>query len=616
MAKYISSNIINSGGSGTTANTDNVIIISNTGNTITSYTRADGLGYFTTLSATSLYSSGGTMNDQLNISYNSNPSTNEKSGVNAMIIQTGISNTYTTTAISGLTLYNSTGNTLQIRGGSLIGRNVNTGTSSFVYGCQLGAYNDSNGVVSSLYATSITSQMGANSGIYTAIAGINMNVRNYSNNVSNGSMWGFANVVTNTGITNNLFGISTSVVNTGIANKTTGNTIKMTFNTGTTTLYGLSLGDPSNQWVGTCPNLYGIYIDSSVNGGTVNNYSIYNGSSAPSYFAGLISATTYYGDGSNLTGIPKVFTTGSSGSYSIKANNDSGLNATGDYSYAEGNGTKATGSTSHAEGQSTTASGDYSHSEGYSTIASGVRSHAEGSTTKSVGSSSHAEGNSTTASTQNSHAEGYTTLASGNNSHAEGEGTIASGISSHAEGNGTVASNNYSHAEGRQTLANGPQSHVEGYGSTASGDTSHAEGGSTKANGDYSHAEGNNTFANGYGSHTEGYLTTTTGTYSHAGGESSKSYGTRSFVHSYNSVINTGATDSAILGGNGNTVNANIINSIILGGSGITAVSGNTVYSNNQEIIGAGNGIIMASPNGTRYKLSIANGGTISITAV
>jgi hypothetical protein len=80
------------------------------------------------------------------------------------------------------------------------------------------------------------------------------------------------------------------------------------------------------------------------------------------------------------------------------------------------------------------------------------------------------------------------------------------------------------------------------------------------------------------------------------------------------------------LGGSDNVINSNVLNSIILGGSGLTATdsntvyginfNGNTVYSNNQEIIGSGNGIIMASPNGTRYKLSIANGGTISITAV
>ncbi|NDC89357.1 MAG: hypothetical protein EB075_11255 [Bacteroidetes bacterium] len=34
------------------------------------------------------------------------------------------------------------------------------------------------------------------------------------------------------------------------------------------------------------------------------------------------------------------------------------------------------------------------------------------------------------------------------------------------------------------------------------------------------------------------------------------------------------------------------------------------------ELAGAGNGIILASPDGTRYRLTVANGGTLSIAAV
>ncbi len=71
------------------------------------------------------------------------------------------------------------------------------------------------------------------------------------------------------------------------------------------------------------------------------------------------------------------------------------------------------------------ASGNYSHAEGYGTRATGLCAHAEG-------------GSST---------------ASGNYSHAEGTST-ASGNYSHAEGNGSVASGNYSHAEGVKTQAN------------------------------------------------------------------------------------------------------------------------------------------------------------------
>ena len=89
-----------------------------------------------------------------------------------------------------------------------------------------------------------------------------------------------------------------------------------------------------------------------------------------------------------------------------------------------------------------------------------------------------------------SHAEGNYTTASGDSSHAEGNYTTASGDSSHAEGDNTTASGNFSHAEGNYTTASGIDSHAEGYSTTASGAESHAEGFSTVASADYQHVEG------------------------------------------------------------------------------------------------------------------------------
>ena len=43
---------------------------------------------------------------------------------------------------------------------------------------------------------------------------------------------------------------------------------------------------------------------------------------------------------------------------------------------------------------------------------------------------------------------------------------------------------------------------------------------------------------------------------------------------------------------------------------------GTTSPADKLEIAGAGNGIILSSPDGTRYRLTIANGGTVDITAV
>ena len=108
-------------------------------------------------------------------------------------------------------------------------------------------------------------------------------------------------------------------------------------------------------------------------------------------------------------------------------------NATGDYSYAEGDSSTASGEASHAEGSNCTASGRASHAEGSNCTASGEASHAEGE--------SDAEEDC-------SHAEGSNCIAKGIASHAEGSGAIASGLYSHAEGNSTKASGSYSHAQG------------------------------------------------------------------------------------------------------------------------------------------------------------------------
>jgi hypothetical protein len=52
-----------------------------------------------------------------------------------------------------------------------------------------------------------------------------------------------------------------------------------------------------------------------------------------------------------------------------------------------------------------------------------------------------------------------------------------------------------------------------------------------------------------------------------------------------------------------------------LGGQNITGATADTVYVPKIEIAEMAQGIIMKSPDGTRYKLTIANGGTISIVS-
>lgn len=159
-----------------------------------------------------------------------------------------------------------------------------------------------------------------------------------------------------------------------------------------------------------------------------------------------------------------LWTSGSTGSFSTKANNDSGLDATGNYAIAEGEATLASGEAAHAEGWFSTASGVYSHSEGYKT-------------TTNSGYGAHAEGYFTVTSGDSAHAEGQNTNAIGIGSHTEGGYSTAIGDYSHTEGYGTTASNYASHAGGMNSIATGLLSFIHSTNSTVSGDRSVVLGG-------------------------------------------------------------------------------------------------------------------------------------------
>ena len=228
---------------------------------------------------------------------------------------------------------------------------------------------------------------------------------------------------------------------------------------------------------------------------------------------------------SNVVFPNDYWTSGSTGTDSIKAVNSSGLDATGDRAVSWGNQTLASGTDSTASGYLTLASGDTSHAEGFQTVAGGFWSHAEGRLSSALGDISHAEGAQTLAIGDTAHSEGSNTTASGDYSHSEGLGTIASGTSSHSEGTSTIAIGYGSHSEGASTNAVGAASHSEGLSSVSIGLASHAEGYLTSASGYYSHAEGVQTSATTIGSHSSGYGTTASGSYSHSEGYQSISSG-------------------------------------------------------------------------------------------
>ncbi len=232
-------------------------------------------------------------------------------------------------------------------------------------------------------------------------------------------------------------------------------------------------------------------------------------------------------------------------------------------------------------------------------IASGDTSHAEGVLTTASGQTSHAEGEFTTASGYTSHAEGYSTTASGNRSHAEGHSTTAYGYASHAEGDETIASGDVSHAEGYSTTARGYASHAEGYSTTASGNASHAEGDSTTASGEASHAEGTWTIASRRNQHVQGRFniedTSTPDDYRHG---------------KYSHIV-----------GNGSDIE-NPSNAHTLDWNGVAwyqsrpQFGGTAQDDGSQTVMANGDAeIILKSPNGTLFAITISDDGALTATA-
>ena len=220
----------------------------------------------------------------------------------------------------------------------------------------------------------------------------------------------------------------------------------------------------------------------------------------------------------------------------------------------------------------------------------GVSAMATGRGTKASGLAAHAEGRDTTASEDSSHAEGSGTTASGMYSHAEGERTTASGGASHAEGRLTTASGSQAHAEGRDTTASGAASHAEGSSTTASGDYSHAEGNGTTASGLHSHAEGSSTTASGSHSHAEGWHTIAASPYQHVQGRFNVEDTTGKYLH----IVGNGGHDE-------NRSNAHTLDT-----------SGNAWYAGTVE----GTALIISSPNGTRFQITVDDTGALTVAAL
>lgn len=135
-----------------------------------------------------------------------------------------------------------------------------------------------------------------------------------------------------------------------------------------------------------------------------------------------------------------------------------------------------------------------------------------------------------------------------------------------------------------RNTASGECSHAEGYNTTASGVDSHAEGFKTTASGYNSHAEGGYTTASGGNSHAEGYKTIAAGANSHVQGK----YNIEDTANKYAHIVGNGELNEP---SNAHTLD----------------------WDGNAWFAG---GIELTSPNGTRYRFTVSDDGTLNATVV
>lgn len=317
----------------------------------------------------------------------------------------------------------------------------------------------------------------------------------------------------------------------------------------------------------------------------------------------------------------------------------------GEYSATVGTENEALGIASFVAGKGNKVTDKYGVALGRATQA-GYAAHAEGME-NTADDYAHAEGRETHAKGRFSHTQGYQTEAVGEASHAQGYRTTAKANYTHTEGKETTATSSAAHAQGANTEANGVVSHAQGQSSIADGDCSHAQGHTTKAVGFCSHSQGRLTEAIGENSDACGYKTIAKGKNSHTGGEScvTEEDATNAFVEGFNNTNR--APRAFIAGGQWNSTSNNAEDSFVYGiGSSASAVAqkvggkfpitdpkyaeivgngksssarsnaytldwdGNACFSGSVEC----NGIIMKSPSGTRYKITVSDNGTLTTT--
>ena len=172
----------------------------------------------------------------------------------------------------------------------------------------------------------------------------------------------------------------------------------------------------------------------------------FSGSFSGTLIGNTLQAVTTQGNSTSES--ISIFASGNPNTVSNRSLAIGRLNTANNTSVAHGINNQATGIYSYAQGNATFASNDGAHAEGQQTIAVGLYSHTEGGSTTAIGSNSHAEGNLTTAVGDYSHAEGIGTIANAQGQHVEGKYNITdtNAIWIVGDGTGTGARSNVASA--------------------------------------------------------------------------------------------------------------------------------------------------------------------------
>jgi hypothetical protein len=196
----------------------------------------------------------------------------------------------------------------------------------------------------------------------------------------------------------------------------------------------------------------------------------------------------------------------------------------------------------------------------------------------------------------------------GKRSFVEGSSNVAYGINSHAVGNYNISIGDTSYTEGAVNVAEGAYSHAGGFGNYAKGNSSYAHGTGNIAEGYGAQALGAKTEANGYWSYSNGVETIAEGNIQTVIGAANKIDSSKAFIIG-NGKLTKEKDDTTINSSNSEIIHLNNENA---DETAINRSNAMTVdWDGNMELAG---GIIMTSPNGTKFKITINDNGILQPT--